>query len=164
MISNLFWNIFYLCRVITGGERKTSKDWSVLECQSVVDTEYSGSNNHNNRNRISAKFRCQFHHILMSDFFAQKCFAQLFSNYSLDLWFFLRKNISAKVARKKLMKLTTDRQRSQITSVTSRPSIRETTKNRKTKVQNFVPFYKLLCDVAIVCKKDVELPRPRAVH
>jgi len=40
--------------------------------------------------------------------FVQKSFVQIFSNYSLALDFFWRKNICVKAACKKLMKLTTD--------------------------------------------------------
>ncbi len=50
--------------------------------------------------------RCQFHKQFTHNFFVQKWFEQLFSNYSLDLDFFWCKNISTKAARKMLMKLT----------------------------------------------------------
>jgi len=50
--------------------------------------------------------RCQFHQHFTLTFFVQKCFAQLYSYYSLVLGFFWRKDIGEKAARKMLMKLT----------------------------------------------------------
>jgi len=42
----------------------------------------------------------------MHTFFVQKPFARLFSNYSLALYFFFRKNIGTKDAPKMMMNLT----------------------------------------------------------
>jgi hypothetical protein len=39
--------------------------------------------------------------------FIRKCFAKLFSNYSLAFWLFLQNKIGTKAARKMLIKLTT---------------------------------------------------------
>jgi len=50
--------------------------------------------------------RCQFHQYFTCNFFIQKYFAQLFSNYSLA-FIFWQKNISAKTTYKMFMKLTT---------------------------------------------------------
>jgi hypothetical protein len=49
--------------------------------------------------------RCQCHQL--SSFFVWKCFAQVFSNYSLAFVIFWWNNISAKAAHKMLVKLTT---------------------------------------------------------
>jgi len=56
---------------------------------------------------LRRKIRCPFYQHFTCHFFVQKCYAQLFSNYSFTLLFFWRKNIGAKVARKMLVKLTT---------------------------------------------------------
>jgi len=42
--------------------------------------------------------RCQFHQHFMSNFFIQKCFAQLFSSYGFGFVIFWSKNIGAKAA------------------------------------------------------------------
>ncbi len=51
-------------------------------------------------------FSYQFHHHFMSSFFIQKCFEQLFSTYSNRVYIFWQNEISAKVARQMLVKLT----------------------------------------------------------
>jgi len=56
---------------------------------------------------IDMMIRCPYQHFMCA-FFVQKCFAQLFSNYSFGFAIFWRKNIGAKAACKMLMKLTTE--------------------------------------------------------
>jgi len=41
--------------------------------------------------------RCRFHQHFRRNFFVQKCFVQLFSSYSLALWFFVKRLSSEKL-------------------------------------------------------------------
>jgi len=51
--------------------------------------------------------RSLFHQHLTSSFFVEKCYAKLFSTYTLALQFFYQKEISIKAACEMLVKLAT---------------------------------------------------------
>ncbi len=54
------------------------------------------------------KYRCKFHQHFISSFFAQNCFAQLLSDYTIGVCNFLAKEYQCKNASKMLVKLTTE--------------------------------------------------------
>jgi hypothetical protein len=68
--------------------------FAIIINKNTSDQMIKQLNWHDNTRMQGLNLRCQFHQHFMCNFFIGKCFAQIFSHYSLALWFF-GKRISA---------------------------------------------------------------------